>query len=81
VYQTTLESLLFALSKEEETSEELSALNINADSETWPPWPWPPWGEDDDDSDEPVNRTRRARKLAKKVIELEKQLAAASLDL
>ncbi|KAI0341783.1 Metalloprotease [Trametopsis cervina] len=58
----------------------------------WPPWPWPPWdGEDPDDPDhpgdephkphEPVNRTEEAHILAIKIVEFERKLANASLDL
>ena len=38
--------------------------------------------DDDDDSDrKPVNKTEQARKQAKQVIEFEKKIAKASLDL
>ncbi|KAF9072903.1 hypothetical protein BDP27DRAFT_1381918 [Rhodocollybia butyracea] len=53
----------------------------------WPPWPWPPWGGDDDDGDDdggkkkPINKTEWAHRFAKKVVDFESQLAAASLDL
>lgn len=86
VYQNTIERLLLALSDEKEADEETvtPALTKDTGTETWPPWPWPPWGEDDDEDghpNKPINHTRRARKFAKKVIELEDRLAKASLDL
>jgi endothelin-converting enzyme len=63
-------------------------LVSNEDSSTWPPSPWPPWeGDDDGDDDEddgggkPENRTLGAHKLAKKIVEFERKLAQASLDL
>ncbi|PPR08078.1 hypothetical protein CVT24_010539 [Panaeolus cyanescens] len=56
------------------------ALANNEDANVWPPWPWPPWGGDDDD-DKPLNRTQRIHKLAKHVVEFERRLARASLDL
>lgn len=49
----------------------------------WPPWPWPPWdGDDDGDGgdNEPPKR-RDIRKLAKKVVDFESNMAEASLDL
>ena len=56
-----------------------------SDDHVWPPWPWPPWDEDDHDGDDdgkkPVNWTERAHKLARKVVEFERELAKASLDL
>lgn len=60
----------------------------------WPPWPWPPWDpQDPGDPDhpgpgdppgsphKPINRTKEAPRLAAKIIEFEKKLANASLDL
>ncbi|EGN96086.1 hypothetical protein SERLA73DRAFT_112168 [Serpula lacrymans var. lacrymans S7.3] len=53
----------------------------------WPPWPWPPWEGDDDgddgDHDRPLpeDPLHRAHELAKKVVEFEAEIAAASLDL
>ena len=46
----------------------------------WPPWPWPPWG-DDGDKDGEKNKTERAKEAAKSVIDFEKRVADASLDL
>lgn len=68
-------------------SDKATPLIVNQDSaNVWPPWPWPPWGDtpDDDGGDDdkgPVNRTKRAHKLAKQVIKFESLLANASLDL
>ncbi|KDQ60672.1 hypothetical protein JAAARDRAFT_708451 [Jaapia argillacea MUCL 33604] len=59
----------------------------------WPPWPWPPWGGDEDGGGDDgggggggggkdkLNRTERAKVESKKVLEFEKKVAAASLDL
>jgi endothelin-converting enzyme len=84
-FQTVVERLIFALTESEETSQHTSAtLVTNQDANIWPPWPWPPWGDDDGDTDkdkEPVDRRRRAHKLAKQVVKLERRLAKASLDL
>lgn len=68
-------------------------LTVNEERlRAWPPWPFPPWDpEDPDDPDhpgdgphrphKPVNRTKEAQKLAVKVVDFEKKLANASLDL
>ncbi|KAI0035727.1 metalloprotease [Vararia minispora EC-137] len=42
----------------------------------WPPWPWPPWGGDDGDK-KPLD----PETLAKKIVEFERNLANATLDL
>lgn len=85
VYQDVLQRLLLALSDEEDADfqkVDVPVLANNEDSNVWPPWPWPPWdGDDKDGENKPVNRTKRAQKLAKKIIGLEKELAKASLDL
>ena len=51
----------------------------------WPPWPWPPWGGDDGGDDDKggkrLNKSERAKARAKKVVEFEKRIANASLDL
>lgn len=58
----------------------------------WPPWPWPPWDPEDPDEPDhpgddprephrPANRTKAAQKLAENIVDFEKQLAKASLDL
>lgn len=66
------------------------ALVNNDEPQTWPPWPWPPWSPeepgdgDDDGGKEPSDdlpKSERAKKLAKKVVKFETQLAKASLDL
>jgi len=84
-FQTVVERLLFALTEPVETSRHASStFVINESTNVWPPWPWPPWGDDDGDSDEdeePVDRRRKARKLAKHVVKMERRLANASLDL
>lgn len=87
LYRNVLERLLLALDDEEDKVVEVKAevegtSGLTAHEErlrVWPPWPWPPWGDDDDDK--PENRTERAHKLAKAVIEFEKKIADASLDL
>ncbi|GLB35092.1 putative peptidase family M13 [Lyophyllum shimeji] len=89
VYQDVIEHLLLILSDEDESgksvrSTDAAVMVTNEDSKAWPPWPWPPWGEDGDDKGDdkkPVNKTRRAHKLAKKIVKLEERLAEASLDL
>ncbi|KAG8900288.1 hypothetical protein FRB99_006143, partial [Tulasnella sp. 403] len=48
-------------------------------SKFWPPIPWPPWGGGDDSPKE--NKTARAARLSEAVIDFEKKLAKASLDL
>ncbi|KAG8919503.1 hypothetical protein FRC02_001598 [Tulasnella sp. 418] len=60
----------------------LYALDESEESEFWPPFPWPPWGGGGDDDDKKKeNKTARATRLSKAVVELEKSLADASLDL
>ena len=83
-FETVAERLIFALSESEEASQRTPAtFATNEAANVWPPWPWPPWGDDDDDNPdkEPVDRRRRAHKLAKQVVQLEGRLAKASLDL
>ena len=97
LYRNTLERLLITLAEKEEAlvaEEQLmdpSALTVHEERlRVWPPWPWPPWEGDDDDDDDggddddhrkPGNRTERARKLAKNIINFEKKIANISLDL
>ncbi|KAF5386857.1 hypothetical protein D9615_001643 [Tricholomella constricta] len=85
VYQNVVEQLLLTLSDEDDKEIQKTPVMVtNEDVKVWPPWPWPPWGEDGDDKDEdekPVNKTRRAHRLAKMIVKLEKKLAKASLDL
>jgi endothelin-converting enzyme len=83
-FQTVAERVIFALSESEEASQRISTtFTTNEAGNIWPPWPWPPWGDDGDDEPdkEPVDRRRRAHKLAKQVVKLERRLAKASLDL
>jgi endothelin-converting enzyme len=84
-FQTVVEGFIFALAESEQTSQHTSATFVmNEGENAWPPWPWPPWGDEDGDTDkdkEPVDRRRRAHKLAKQVVKLERRLANASLDL
>lgn len=71
-----------------------NALTVHEERlRVWPPWPWPPWDpEDPEDPHEPghpgdgephkpVNRTKEAQKLAKQIVDFEKKIANASLDL
>ncbi|KAI0807426.1 Metalloprotease [Fomes fomentarius] len=87
LYRSVLERLLVTLDDEEdklidrhaETVDDGSGLVVHEERlRVWPPWPWPPWGDDDD---KPENRTERAHRHAKAIIEFEKQIAKASLDL
>ena len=80
----TLDNEDDTLLPDEVANEEAHKLVVHEERlRVWPPWPWPPWGDDDDgDKDTPKeNRTERAHRLAKAIIELEKQIANASLDL
>ena len=89
LYREVLERLLLTLDDEED---KLQSADVKLEQNpglvvheerlrVWPPWPWPPWGDDDDGEDKPENRTTRAKKLSKAVIEFEKKIANASLDL
>jgi len=95
LYQDTMakliESVIDILDEEKEEdgvqreAEQQLVLN-NDDSQTWPPWPWPPWGGDEPDGDggdKPGkgDKTERAAKLAKQVLDFETKIANASLDL
>ncbi|KAG7086631.1 hypothetical protein E1B28_002573 [Marasmius oreades] len=94
VYQEVLEKLLLAVDEDGDDGDESSSpstkpklsasLVQQAGGDSWPPWPWPPWGgsgDDDDGPKKPVNRTKRAGKLAKGVLDFETRIARASLDL
>jgi endothelin-converting enzyme len=86
IYTDVVERLLLTLAEEGRRSpdEEKGDLTVqSSDDHVWPPWPWPPWDEDDHDGDhkKPRNWTEKARKLARKVVEFERELARASLDL
>jgi endothelin-converting enzyme len=89
IYQDVIERLLFTLDKEDE-DEDLSEkiaeplVQQDASENVWPPWPWPPWDGGDDEGDKkpvPRNRTERAHKLAKNVLDFESDIASATLDL
>jgi endothelin-converting enzyme len=87
IYVQVVERLLLTLLEEAQFENARRLPNFiltnNEGANVWPPWPWPPWGGDDDenDGDKPVNRTLQIRKLAKGVVEFERKLAHASLDL
>jgi endothelin-converting enzyme len=81
VYENVLARLLYTLAEEETFVVEPLATGASSKESVsvWPPWPWPPWG-DDDDGDKDGNKKEQARRLAKKVVKFEAQLAEASLD-
>ena len=87
LYQSTLARVLEAL---DDSPKDLELRESEMDTEekqkVWPPWPWPPWGDDDkgdhnEPGKHPLNKTERARELAKNVVKFEKRIANASLDL
>ncbi|KAF8522224.1 Metalloprotease [Hysterangium stoloniferum] len=50
----------------------------------WPPYPWPPWGghdDDHDDDDKKPEPKKSPKELADAVVQFERQIANASLDL
>lgn len=61
---------------ENEPTGEPETIHDEDGPSTWPPWPWPPWG-----PDEPSTPGERAHIHAKKVVEFERSLAQATLDL
>jgi endothelin-converting enzyme len=87
LYQEVIEKLLTAiyLAEEEEEDERPSTLNRLSkmpvfrvlEETSWPPWPWPPGGPDDG----PKTPYERATDHAKKIVEFERKLAKATLDL
>ncbi|KIP08159.1 hypothetical protein PHLGIDRAFT_104734 [Phlebiopsis gigantea 11061_1 CR5-6] len=91
LYQSVLERLIVATADEDEDDLSLlppAGLAVHEERlRVWPPWPWPPWDPEDpnepgDGGDhKPINRTKEAPELAQKIIEFEKKLANASLDL
>ncbi|KAJ4488470.1 hypothetical protein J3R30DRAFT_3654706 [Lentinula aciculospora] len=89
VYQSVIERLLLVVNEEDEQNLQRTFKDSPAlveQGHIWPPWPWPPWGGDDDGDDDdrgkkPINKTKRARKLAEEVVKFESQIARASLDL
>lgn len=65
-----------------ETSYQQSGISVQESEKMWPPWPWPPWdGDDGDGGDNEPSKRRDMRKLAKKVVDFESNIAEASLDL
>lgn len=91
LYQSVLERLIVATADEDDDDVSLlppAGLAVHEERlRVWPPWPWPPWDPEDpnepgDGGDhKPINRTKEAPELAQKIIEFEKKLANASLDL
>ncbi|KAL5532721.1 hypothetical protein ACEPAF_4495 [Sanghuangporus sanghuang] len=93
LYKETLARMLLALddSPEDEaaatSTQNILVVEKEKTMKFWPPWPWPPWdGDDDDDDDdddggEHLSKSERAKALAKKVVDFEKRIANASLDL
>jgi endothelin-converting enzyme len=84
VYRDVMQQLLILLDEDDEESLLMHAdLTFTAEEpdedNSWPPWPWPPWG--DDDENKPENKTQKAQRLAKKVLNFESKIADASLDL
>ena len=87
LYQEVIEKLLTAIYKAEEDEDDEGWSTSSRffkkpifrvlEETTWPPWPWPPWGGDD----EPRTPYERATQHAKKIVELERTLAKATLDL
>ena len=86
LYRNVMERLILTLGEmDEKLASALghpSGLVVHEERlRVWPPWPWPPWGDDDDGKDEPEDSKKRAHRLAKSIVEFEKQIAKASLDL
>ncbi|RDX56605.1 Metalloprotease [Lentinus brumalis] len=86
LYRDVLERLLLTLDDEDDSMDVKPAqepgLVVHEERlRVWPPWPWPPWGDDDDGGEKPENRSQRAKKLSTAIIEFEKKIANASLDL
>jgi endothelin-converting enzyme len=87
LYQDVIEKLLTTIYEAEDEEEDENQSTISRifkksvfrvlEETTWPPWPWPPWGGDD----EPKTPVERATGHAKKVVEFERALAKATLDL
>ena len=86
LYQEVIEKLLTAIYvAEEEEDERPYSLSrffkkpvFRVIEETsWPPWPWPPGGPDDG----PKTPYERATEHSRKIIEFERTLAKATLDL
>ncbi len=85
LYTETLTKLIFTLDDVEAevmSDSKMTVQDTEKEQKLWPPWPWPPWGDDDNDGKKaPLNKTERAKRLAKKVVKFEQKIANASLDL
>jgi len=87
LYQEVIEKLLTAIYEAEEEEEDERPSTLNRffkkpvfrilGGTTFPPWPWPPWGGED----EPKTPSERATGHARKIVEFERTLAKATLDL
>ena len=84
VYASVIERLLI-VHYQGEDKEHKYQFNVNNEDSVsrWPPVSWPPWGGDgdDDDDDGPKHGPKNATELAEGVVEFERKLARASLDL
>ncbi|KAF9453276.1 zincin [Macrolepiota fuliginosa MF-IS2] len=93
LYQTVVERFLTILDDGDDEEDEIQVDNAKQTSfsikektqRMWPPWPWPPWDGDDDggggDGDDKPPKHRDIHKLAEKVVDFERKMAKASLDL
>jgi endothelin-converting enzyme len=95
LYEDVIFKILLGLDEKEKDAasaqyEGQAAFSLKEDksrSNVWPPWPWPPWEGDEpshpgDGSDNGRDTaTKRAKKLAKQVVQFETKIANASLDL
>lgn len=94
LYQAVVERFLTILDEDDESLVENIAndhsqtgFSTKEKTETvWPPWPWPPWDGDDDGGDgggggDKPPKHRDNHKLAGKVVDFERKMAKASLDL
>ncbi|KAE9406762.1 zincin [Gymnopus androsaceus JB14] len=85
VYKSVIERLLLIVSEEDEQALSRQSKGtlpfVEQSNNVWPPWHWPPCDEDDERNKKPINKTKRAHELAKKVVKFESEIAKASLDL
>ena len=83
MYQNTLESLLLSLDEKDDENDDAKYVPSKQEDESnvWPPWPWPPWGDDDDGKGKKKGKKARAKEGAEAIVEIEKRIANASLDL
>lgn len=82
VYASVIERLLIVHYQGEDKEHKYQFFVKNEDSvSSWPPFPWPGGGDDDDNDDGPKHGPRNATELAEEVVEFERKLARASLDL